>query len=420
MAKKDGASKGKSDQVIFLPGPEFWERWTGSERFGFSRVETTEWNAISPSRIPAAAAFVYPVATAYAVPFWASTDDPSLLEDVGDMQLEKLGVKPEASLGQLREYHVVDRVGNRSLVVASVLSAKEELDFPKHPPEQFLISPYLYPLPNDAVLVWRELGRLVVTVTRTDTPIYFHTLSSENLDEEAIQEIKVILMQLKMQGVIEDVDAMVIWGKPEPGGRVEQLATKELGVAARYADAPSPRMPREASRLVPQEAAYLRQRREVRRKIKNAAMLVGLAYLVVLGVVAGLYLRMKQKTSALRAEVAAVAPEADGVRDAQMRWFLLEKAIDVDGYPIELLHKCVQILPAKGVQLTEFQVSGNEIYMMGNASKYPVAMSFKNDLEKAPLLADFIWDFDTPDIQGDNSATFSVTGRKNDGTAQAQ
>ncbi|MEM7147437.1 MAG: hypothetical protein AAF591_20140 [Verrucomicrobiota bacterium] len=420
MAKRDASSKGKNDQVIYLPGPEFWEQWSGSERFGFSRIETTEWSGVAPERVPTAAAFVFPVAAAYAVPFWASTDDPSLLEDVGDMQLEKLGVKPDAVAGQLREYRVVDRVGNRSLVVASVLSVAQEPEYPKHPPEQFLISPYLYPLPSDAVLVWRELGRLVVAVTRTDTPIYFHTLSSEELDGEAVQEIKVILMQLRMQGVIEDVDEMVVWGRPEAGGTVEQLATKELGMRARYAEAPPPRLPSEVSRLVPEEVAHLRQRRETVRKIKNAALLVGLAYLVVIGVVAGLYLRTKQKAAALRTEIAAVAPETDGVRDAQMRWFLLEKAIDVDGYPIELLHKCVQILPAKGVQLTEFQVSGDEIFMMGNASKYPVAMSFKNDLEKAPLLAEFIWDFETPDIQGDNSATFSVSGRKNDGTAQAQ
>jgi hypothetical protein len=143
-----------------------------------------------------------------------------------------------------------------------------------------------------------------------------------------------------------------------------------------------------------------------------------LVYLVVLAVVAGLYLRTKQKTAALRAEVARVAPEADGVRTAQTRWDLLEAALDVEGYPLELLHKCVQILPPKGVQLTEFQVSDNRIYLVGNASKYPVAMSFKNDLEKAPLLADFTWEFDTPDIQGDSSALFSATGIKNDGTAQ--
>jgi hypothetical protein len=164
--------------------------------------------------------------------------------------------------------------------------------------------------------------------------------------------------------------------------------------------------------------AFLRRRREGRRKIKNAFALLGLVYLVVLAVVAGLYLRTKQKAVALRAEVALVAPEVEGVRASQMRWDLLEAALDVDGYPLELLHKCVQILPPRGVQLTEFQVSDNRIYLAGNTSKYPVAMSFKNDLEKAPLLADFTWEFDTPDIQGDSSALFSATGIKNDGTAQ--
>jgi hypothetical protein len=420
MAKNEASSKGKHEQTIFLPGPEYWEQWTGSERFGFSRAEVTDFSEAAPDRIPTVTAFLFPVATAYAVPFWASTDDPSLLEDVGDMQLEKLGLKPETAAGRLREYHVVDRVGSRSLAVASVLAPPAELEFPRNPPEQFQISPYFYPLPNDCALVWRELGRLVLVVTRTDTPIYFHTLSSNELDEEAIQEIKCILLQLRMQGVIDEIDELVIWSKPMAGARVEQMATRELGMPARFTDAPEPRMPKEASRLVPQDVAILRQRRESRRKVKKVMALLAFAYLIVCGVVAGLYLRTKQRTAELREEVARVAPEADAVRTAQMRWDLLEKALDVDGYPLELLFKCVQILPPKGVQLTEFQVSNNKIFLAGNASKYPVAMSFKNDLEKAPLLSDFTWAFDTPDIQGDSSALFSAEGVKKDGTAEEE
>ena len=46
----------------------------------------------------------FPVTAAFAIPIWASTADEDLLESVVDMQLEKLGMKPETIAGKLIDY----------------------------------------------------------------------------------------------------------------------------------------------------------------------------------------------------------------------------------------------------------------------------------------------------------------------------
>ena len=131
------AASAKVEETIYLPGPESWELWKANGGGTFRRDETTEVHAAAPERVPAVSQFAYPVTSAFAVPFWASTDDPVLLEDVGDMQLEKLGLKPGTMLGKLREFNVVDQVGARSLAVATVLSPPEGGSFSRQPPESF-------------------------------------------------------------------------------------------------------------------------------------------------------------------------------------------------------------------------------------------------------------------------------------------
>ncbi len=96
----------------------------------------------------------------------------------------------------------------------------------------------------------------------------------------------------------------------------------------------------------------------------------------------------------------------------------LRESLDADVYPHELLYKCVQILPPKGVQLTEFQISNNSIYLTGNASRYEMAIGLKNDIEKAPLLADYRWEFDKPSLTELGGASFFVKGTRKDAATE--
>lgn len=409
MASK--TSSAKTEAAVFLPGPEFWELWKRNGEGAFQREKVTEMASVTPERIPGGVQLVFPVLTSFAVPFWAATDDPDLLDDVGDMQLEKLGLKPVNLQGKMREFHLVDNIGKRSLAVATVLTPLTSAEYPRQAPSAFHVSPYLYTLPVDSVTVWKELGRLVLAVTRNESPVYFHALSSDEIDAAAIQEIKCILLQLRTQEVIEGVEQVVFWLGETPEEAARKLVEEELGVETRFGQAPAPVVPATSSGLVPEAVAMMRARQEQRRRVRNLLLLGAMVYLIALGVFAAFLWKAQNETRQLRNQIAQARPAADAIRETQLKWAVLRPAIDADVYPIELLSKCVQLLPPRGVRLTEFEISGRDIFLKGEASSASEAIRFKGELMNKPLLADYEWNFPQPTILQTGGATFQTKGK---------
>ncbi len=401
----------KNSISLFIPGPVCWELWKTDSKGVLELAKTTEFDGIVPGKVPAGVHFAFPVATAFAVPFWASTDDPALLADVGDLQLEKLRLKPDANLGTLREYHVVDQVGSRSLAVATVLNAPAEMEFSKNPPEGFQVSPMHHRLPSDAVTVWRELGRLVMAVTRNDTPVYFQSLSSSEFDAEAIQAIRCVVLQLGTQEAISGIDEVVlrIDGVRDP--KLAEMILRELRVPARFENPVAPILPKEKGTLVPEDVAILRHRREVQQRWRKRLTVAGLVYLVVVGFFVTRLFIEEQKAAALSVQIQEVQPEADAIRRTQMRWDSMRLAIDADAYPIETMLKCVQLLPPRGVRLTEFEYSEDVIVLKGEASSAPEAIKFKGVLTSAEAFRDYEWNFPPPVIVPNKGATFQTSGK---------
>ncbi|MFV1995483.1 MAG: hypothetical protein ACC661_08600 [Verrucomicrobiales bacterium] len=420
MAKAAKSSRSGNAPALFLPGAEVWELWRRGESGGFDLAETTELVSAAPGEVPPGVHFAYPVLSAFAVPFWASSDDPSILEDLGDLQLEKLGLKPANLVGNLREFRVVDTVGNRSLVVATVLAPKEETGFSRQSPVGFEVTPFLYQLPNDSVTIWRELGHLVLAVTRNEVPIYFHAMAAAEIDAGAIQEIRCVLLQLTTQGVIDAVDQVVLWLGLERDPGVEPLVRGELGLPVRFGESPRPSLPAEAGALVPEEVAQRRLQRKKGRRLRSRLLLGALLYLLVIGAFVGRLLLVEREAEELRALIARDQPQADDIRETMLRWESLRPAIDADTYPMELLLKCVEVLPPRGVRLTQFQLTNNEIFLKGEASSAPEAIKFKGVLTKDPMLSDYEWNFPQPVIVPNKGATFQTKGTLKYAAAQEE
>ncbi len=410
MAKSAGA-KSKSESALFLPGPEYWEVWKSNGDGLLHREEVTDMNAVAPERIPGGVHYAFPVVTSFAVPFWASTDDPAILDDVGDMQLERLGLKPANLHGKMREYRVIDNIGKRSLAVATVLAPVSKTEFPKQAPTGFQVSPYHYPLPLDSVAVWKELGKLVMVVTRNDSPVYFQALSSNEIDATAVQEIKCVLLQLLTQEVIEGVEQVVLWLGSQPDEAVARLIEGELGVTARFRDPPDPELSGAHGQLLPEEVAVLRENQERRRRLRNWIFLGIMVYVILLGLFVGRLWMTHRKADEVRRQLADDTPGADAARQTQMRWEVFKPAINPDVYPIELFSKVVELLPVRGVRLTEFEARGEGIFLKGEASSVSDALRFKGDLINKPLLSDYEWNFPQPTILTAGGATFFANGK---------
>lgn len=408
MAK--GAPSTKNETALFLPGPEFWELWKTNGSGKFRRDETTAMHSASPEKVPSGVRFSYPVSAAFAVPFWASTNDPALLEDVGDMQLEKLGLKPPGAMGKLREFNVVDQVGNRSLAVATVLAPHPGTRFSRTPPDSFQVSPFHYKLPSDSVVVWRELGRLVMAVTRNDAPVYFAALSATAIDAAAMQEIRCILLQLGTQEAIPGIDQVVLWLGARRDNEAAELIRSQLGVPAVFADPPPPELPAHESTLVPEEVALARYQSAQRRRWRNRLVVAGFVYLALIGVFVGRLLLTQREADGLKAEIAKDSPQSEAIRQTQMQWESLRLAVDVSTYPTEMLLRMVNVLPPRGVRLTQFQLTEDSIFLKGEASSAPEAIKFKGVLTNDPAFADYEWNFPPPVIVPNMGATFQTKG----------
>jgi hypothetical protein len=286
-----------TDAGICLPGEQTWELWKhGSGGWQSTQAEST------PAAFKTAAVFGYPVAAAFAVPIRAATGDEDLLPDIVDFQLEKINLKPETPVGRLMDWRLVEREENRTLLLASVLNAEMADDLPKEAPQRFEISPYLYYLPDDHLIIWKELGRLVFAVTRGDQPVYYHALNAQLLTVAATAEIEQLLMPLYTQGIITHLEGIVLWTENVEPGAAEELA-RAFNTRVRTERRPKPTLPQTVSPIEPVSVAMEKIRAARMRRIRNIVCVCLLAYLALPGFFAVRWFLAKGKLDELRAEV---------------------------------------------------------------------------------------------------------------------
>ena len=179
MSNSPASSNKKAETAtICLPGEDGWERWKPSgDGYQLSEKVATA-DGGSAASFKEIQVYGFPVTAAYAIPIWASTADENLLSSVVDMQLEKLGMRPETIAGKLVDYTVVDREEAQTLTLATVLDSSFKHELPKGGARDFEASPALFYLPENQVVLWKELGRLVVAITRRDMLVYFQGLTA--------------------------------------------------------------------------------------------------------------------------------------------------------------------------------------------------------------------------------------------------
>ena len=330
------SKQNNKDTSICFPGEEAWELWKMKSGV-FELVETAvmeDGGVTKPFK--SATHFAFPIVSAFAVPVWASSEDKNVVNGVVEMHLEGLGVQPGNPVGQLVDHRVALRKDGRSLVLATVLSEGYELSLPRQNPDHFDISARFLVLPSNHITVWKELGRLVLAVTRDDSIVHFQALSSEQIDSEAVREIKCLLMQLSTEGVLNAPAGLVLWvaGVDE---EIVELAGRELDMKVLRDLRPPPVLPEKGSVLLPSVVAVQRQTAARRRKIANIA----LAALVIWGALIGwkiwdFSVADKAAKDSIRKRNNLTA-RAKWIPSFEERYNELRPAIEVERYPIRPL-----------------------------------------------------------------------------------
>jgi hypothetical protein len=340
---------------ICLPGEQSWELWKHSSA-GWQVAQTVP-AELGAAAFKTAGVFGYPVSAAFAVPVRAATGDADLLPDIVDFQLEKQGLKPETPVGRLMDYRTVERSEHNTLVLASVLNAKAADTLPKEAPQRFEISPYLYYLPDDHLVIWRELGRLVFCITRGDQPVYYHALTSDTLRPDTAQELEQLLMPLFTQGIVEEIKGIMLWTEAVEPGAVEELQ-RTFGARVRSERRPAPAVPQEVSTIEPVSVAMAKIRSARMARIRNYILLGMLLYLAVPAFLAVRYYMAQTELETLRGQVGTLNAQFGSVEKALVKKQVIEGVTNADRYPIEVLNQVLAPLyqPNSGVRITNLEV----------------------------------------------------------------
>ncbi len=410
------------DKSICFPGEESWELWRQKAGI-FELAETAEFEEGSIAKpFKSATYFAFPIVSAFAVPVWASSEDKAVVQGVVEMHLEGLGVKPGNPVGQLVDHRVALRKDGRSLVLATVLSEGYELSLPRQSPNHFDVSARFLVLPSNHITVWKELGRLVLAVTRDDSIVHFQALSAEQIDEEAVREIKCLMLQLSTEGVLDSPSGLMLWVEGVDEATVE-LAHRELGIRVLRDLRPAPVLPEKGSQLLPTVVAIQRHAAERRRKIRNIALAVAAVWVCVMAWFIYGYAVQKKEADRQAMVMQKKRPEAEWIPAFEERYKLIRDSIEVPRFPVELYYRVhAKLIPY--VRLTSFSIENDTLRLQGEARDSNAANKFGGILfNKTGDLAQYNLDWEArPKYNAkrkDGTVEFAIYGKLDDGDSPA-
>jgi hypothetical protein len=395
MAKEDNFIS------ICLPGENGWELWKqGASGTHMAQSVSLE-DSATPASFKQANVLAYPVLASFVVPTWAQTGDEEMVEGVVNIQLEKQGLMPDSTLGNLLQTRIVEREPAQTLAVSAVLYEQVVPQLPSDRPQSYELSPYLYYLPEDSVVIWKELGKIVFCVTRREHPVYFHALTSSSLDSRAVSEIESLMMPLYMQGIVAELEKAVVWTDDTDPEALKELANA-LRLTVRREPRPAPAFSNSGGSSYEPTAVAAAKIREARmRKIKNIVTGVAAVYaLAVVGLV-GMYLwkqkqngELKIQANALRSQVAYVQPVID-------QWNLTTPLRDKDGFVMETARMVMESVSSRvfPVKITSLRISSEKegldleksIEIKGEAPQQNIATQYRNALVNNKDTSKYEW-----------------------------
>lgn len=398
----------KTENTLLIPGPEGWEVWQGTREQGFRRtLENGPAAAADLEKLPKGRLIMgFPVREALAVPFKVQTEDASMFDDLAAMHLEKIGIRPNVDAGRLTDVFPAGHADGHSSLLNVVLAAPEEGTMPPEAPSLFDVSPRFFPLPGNAVTLWRELGRWVFAISSDGHLMYFQSLPSSNLGADAVRDIRLALSQLSLQGVNLEMDNATVWTtgqSSDPADDAIQSLGKALDAEIVAEPKPRPILPENISRLVPADIRA-EQRVKAERQKRNimiaAAMII---YLGLIGYFAYGYFGLSKKITAQEKELKQINLAHGDIGLFNEDWTDLAPLVDDNHWPLTALYRSAEIIPAnqnKSLRFKVFKANDQTVYINGEAMEFKHASAYGEKLKRG--MRDYEWK--APVIRQDTKA----------------
>ena len=416
-------AKKKGEKVLLLPGADGWEAWTSLNGAGLDlalRSGTTR--VLDVGGIPSGElTMAFPVRDVSALPFRAPTSDDALLSDLAEMHLERMGMRPGIDAGVLSDVFKVGTRGEESLVVPVVLAPPMEGHLPRRSPQHFDISARCLPLPADGLVVWRELGRWVFALSEEGQALEFEALASNQLGEDAGREIRLTLMQLEMQGLIDSLPRhCFVWvGDEEAPPGAEELAALGAGIGlsgpATVAAKPAPVIPSRTTQLLPADVRAERVARRKKQQIIVAAVAAVVVYLGVIGVLWSSLAKARKNADKALVEYTPFEDIYEDGKRHEQKWRELQPVVEQDHNTVELLYHCMRARGGEeGVRLDRADITNQlqvdsegeltlirSIRLQGKSDELGQATAFDEALKGERGLNDYQWTTPPPQAKGD-------------------
>ena len=393
-----------SFSTLSFPGEDARESWVAGADGTWRRVEKAPGGMMGIEAI-----------TFDSAPFWSLNHEAAPDEAVA-LRWEGFGLTNEGG-SRLWAHWPVTRKGKQVLVSTVALSAESSGHGSENlRAESFEPSARMLPLPDSGLTVWKELGRYVVAFTREAKLLHVAVLASRSLDVDAAFEVRDLFSALQTHGFLDEISAIHVWTRCETDFAPQLACLFEVAAIIKE-PRPDPRLPADASGLIPAQVAVMRQQQQRRQR---QLLLMATAAMVYLCFFGAWWLRLQWRESRLNqtdVKMAAAQPEIDLVREAQAHWLEMEGAINPDLYPVELFHQIVSLLPNEGIRLKEFQIADGRLIVSGEATTVNHALGFKDRLAACEPLQRYHWNFPVPAIREDNRAEFRAEGTVSGGAA---
>lgn len=397
-----------AEACLALPFDGRWELWA-LPHGGAPRLRQPEGD---PATFPLTtnATLALPTTALNCIPLWLLTQDPDQIPEMVHLQLEQRGLIGPEGQEPVHAFRIVPQslFPDRSLVLLTLL--RDDIPSPlcRADYQHFEAAPRCLDLPHNQYILWRELDRLVLALTRGREPVFFQPLCASDPGPDLCTEIRCIHMALAAQKIAPENPGLTLWAGLEPAAL--EFLGRELGLPVAVARRPPPRLPAPAWDLKPR-AARAEQERRARAKRTSAIVAIAAAvYLAAVGAFAAHVALLKRSVEANRAELVANQPAVERVRDAASRWNAMELVLDPHLNPLEFLLQATEAMAPEGVRMTHFQIAGYKLRIEGEARPPTAFVAYREQLEHHAFFDGFRWERAEPVIEANNIAKFSIQG----------
>ena len=388
-----------TDKVLLVPGPAGWEIWTGQAESGFvlhSSPPITR--AGDLTGIPAGDILLFfPVKAITAIPMKVTSEDDSLFPELATMHAERLGMRPDPMAGQLTDTFIIAREGETTALLAIHLRPPVEGDLPTRSPKEFDVSARAFPVPGfgDCLAVWKEFGRWVFSLSHEGKTVYCQATSvtASEPDDDLVREIRLAQIQMSLQGIELDPQAVVLWSYADSSpGALAGAFQCSVTVTER----PAPVLPTPRSKLLPADVRAARRAAQRRRNTILAVAAVVIGYLGIIGYFGYGLWKTSAETKLLLARANAAAPDAAAYEVHNAKWAELSHAVDITHSPVEILYRIAKCIPPGGLRLKTAEITAVEISVSGEGTQAAAVIQFNQALKKSNDLRNFVWQTPEP------------------------